>query len=116
MSQGVPPRDENSPLDDITARDILSDVGHLDFPYPIAAEPGWDSPHDPSELLRLEVATYIGHMSAELGRMASNSELTLLSYFLQMAAAEARESANRLGLQMHAATPLTNSDPGQTLT
>jgi hypothetical protein len=32
-----------------------------------------------------------------------------------MAAAEARESANRLGLQLHAATPLTNSDPDQTL-
>ncbi|MCX7341362.1 MAG: hypothetical protein NT037_12735 [Hyphomicrobiales bacterium] len=39
----------------------------------------------------------------------------MLSCVLDMAAAEARESANRLGLQLHAATPLTNSDPDQTL-
>lgn len=40
--------------------------------------------------LNLEVAAYICQMSAELSAMARNSELSLLSYFLDMAAAEAR--------------------------
>ncbi len=46
--------------------------------------------------LRLEVATYIAQMSIELSGMARSSDLSLLSYFLDMAAAEARESAGRL--------------------
>jgi hypothetical protein len=47
-------------------------------------------------MLRLEVATYIGQMSAELSVMARNSEMPLLSYFLDMAAAEARGTDGQL--------------------
>ena len=43
-------------------------------------------------VLRLEVASYNAQMSAELAGMARNSDLSLLSYFLDMAAAEAREA------------------------
>lgn len=49
-----------------------------------------------TSLLRHEVAIYITQMSAELSAMARSSEFTLLSYFLDMAAAEARESADKL--------------------
>ncbi|MCX7325769.1 MAG: hypothetical protein NTZ14_15345 [Hyphomicrobiales bacterium] len=112
----MPPRDKDSHLDDIAARDALPDLNHLDSTFLVPAEPDWDSPHNPSDLLRLEVATYIGHMSAELGRMASRSELGLLSYFLDMAAAEARESANRLGLELHAARSANSLEQDQTLT
>lgn len=47
-------------------------------------------------MLRLEVATYINQMSAELAIMARNSEMPLLSYFLDMAAAEARSADGQL--------------------
>ena len=47
-------------------------------------------------MLRLEVAAYIAQMSSELGAMAKGADLTLLSYFLEMAAAEARESSTNL--------------------
>ncbi|MGL4439971.1 MAG: hypothetical protein ACRCUE_11935 [Bosea sp. (in: a-proteobacteria)] len=47
-------------------------------------------------ILRLEVATYIGQMTAELATMARNSDLPLLSYFLDMAAAEARAADDKL--------------------
>lgn len=47
-------------------------------------------------MLRLEVATYIGQMSAELSTMARNSDMQLLSYFLDMAAAEARAADDQL--------------------
>jgi hypothetical protein len=50
-----------------------------------------------SDLLRLEVATYICQMSGELGRMARGSDMPLLSYFLDMATAEARDFAEKLG-------------------
>ena len=49
-----------------------------------------------TNILRLEVANYITQMSAELSAMARSSEFALLSYFLDMAAAEARESAGKL--------------------
>jgi hypothetical protein len=52
----MPPRDKASYLDEITERGALSDLFHLGMTYHVEAEPGWDSPHDPSELLRLEVA------------------------------------------------------------
>jgi hypothetical protein len=41
-------------------------------------------------ILRLEVASYISQMSTELSTMARNSDMPLLSYFLEMSAAEAR--------------------------
>lgn len=50
-----------------------------------------------ARILRFEVAAYITQMCAELGAMARSSEFALLSYFLDMAAAEARESAGKLG-------------------
>jgi hypothetical protein len=49
-----------------------------------------------TQALRLEVATYITQMSAELSAMARSSEFALLSYFLDMAAAESRENAEKL--------------------
>lgn len=116
MSQGSPPRDKDSQPDDIAAQNALYDLSQLDSASLDQAEPDWDSPHNPSDVLRLEVATYIGHMSAELSRMASKSDLGLLSYFLDMAAVEAREIANRLGLQLHAASSGTGPELDQSLT
>lgn len=46
--------------------------------------------------LHLEVVTYIGQMSAELSTMARNSAMPLLSYFLDMSAAEARSTEGQL--------------------
>ena len=61
-----------------------------------------------TQALRLEVATYITQMSAELSAMARSSEFALLSYFLDMAAAEARESAGKLN---HAIGDATSDEP-----
>lgn len=61
-------------------------------------------------LLRLEVASYIGQMTAELAAMARGSELGLLSYFLDMATAEAREAASKLGFTLHASAPMSPLD------
>jgi hypothetical protein len=47
-------------------------------------------------MLRLEVATYISQMTAELATMARNSDMPLLSYFLDMASAEARTTDDHL--------------------
>jgi hypothetical protein len=62
---------------------------------------GLGADQDEKALLRLEVATYISQMCAELGAMARNSELSLLSYFLEMATAEAREASQKLSADMH---------------
>lgn len=48
--------------------------------------------------------------------MASKSDLGLVSYFLDMAAAEAREIADRLGLQLHDARIAAERDTDQTRT
>ncbi len=68
--------------------------------------------------LRLEVVTYITQMSAELSAMARSSEFALLSYFLDMAAAEARESAAKLSPHMadDASDQPRSHTAGQTLT
>lgn len=50
---------------------------------------------DDVQLIQHETAHYIAQMSNELSAMARGSELSLLSYFLDMAAAEAREIATR---------------------
>lgn len=47
-------------------------------------------------MMRQEVAIYSADMSAELAKMARSANLHLLSYFLDMAAAEARSAADRL--------------------
>jgi hypothetical protein len=47
-------------------------------------------------MLRLEVATYIEQMTVELSTMARNSDMPLLSYFLDMASAEARAMDEKL--------------------
>jgi hypothetical protein len=52
----------------------------------------------PDTVMRAEVAHYVGEMSAELSRMAKASGLSLLSYFLEMASAEARSEAERANL------------------
>jgi hypothetical protein len=57
-------------------------------------------------MLRLEVAAYIAQMSSELGTMAKGADLTLLSYFLEMAAAEARESSANLARMTGLPAPL----------
>lgn len=51
---------------------------------------------DETRRLRQEVTRYIAQMSAELASMARASELSLLSYFLDMAAAEAGDTTRRL--------------------
>jgi hypothetical protein len=61
---------------------------------------GFGADQDEKALLRLEVAAYISQMCAELGAMARNSELSLLSYFLEMATAEAREASQKLSVDM----------------
>ncbi|MCO4054376.1 MAG: hypothetical protein HEQ16_10075 [Bosea sp.] len=62
---------------------------------------GFGREQDEKALLRLEVAAYISQMCAELGAMARNSDLSLLSYFLDMATAEAREASQKLSADMH---------------
>ena len=57
-------------------------------------------------MLRLEVAAYIAQISSELGTMAKGAELTLLSYFLEMAAAEAHESSTNLAKMTGLPQPL----------
>ncbi len=54
--------------------------------------------------MRQEVAFYAADMSAELAKMARTANLHLLSYFLDMAAAEARSAGDRLarGLPLEA--------------
>jgi len=49
-------------------------------------------------------------MTAELAAMARGSELGLLSYFLDMATAEAREAASKLGVTLHASPPMSPLD------
>ena len=51
---------------------------------------------DDVQLIQYETACYIAQMSTELGAMARGAELSLLSYFLDMAAAEAREVAGKI--------------------
>lgn len=67
---------------------------------PHTSPPSLSLPHTPQDhsrsVLRLEVAAYISQMSAELSAMARNSEMPLLSYFLDMAAAEARATDDQL--------------------
>jgi hypothetical protein len=48
-----------------------------------------------AQLIQHETAHYIAQMSNELSALARGAELSLLSYFLEMAAAEAREIATR---------------------
>lgn len=45
------------------------------------------------EILREETAAYIGQMCTELAGMARAAKLDLLSYFLEMGAAEAKTKA-----------------------
>jgi hypothetical protein len=63
-------------------------------------------------IMRQEVAIYAADMSAELAKMARTANLHLLSYFLDMAAAEARSAADRLaqGLPLDSSAPrISNS-------
>ncbi len=67
------------------------------------------------DLLRLEIATYVGQMCVELSAMAKASEMNLLSYFLDMGAAEARDAASRLNAALFH-DPEPPDVPDQTLT
>ncbi len=70
----------------------------------IASKPDHHSPQivpspasiAPGELdvLKVEVACYIAEMSGEMSRMARASGFHLLSYFLDMAAAEAKTASD----------------------
>lgn len=50
---------------------------------------------DGEAVLKVEVAHYIAEMSEEMSRMAKASGHHLLSYFLDMAAAEARSASEK---------------------
>lgn len=56
-------------------------------------------------VLRAEVVLYIAQMSAELSVMARNSEMSLLSYFLDMAAAEARAAGEAMHETLDGSAP-----------
>jgi hypothetical protein len=74
------------------------EISPVDAPYstPFDREPPLAPQDYASAVLRLEVATYISQMSTELSTMARNSDMPLLSYFLDMAAAEARSTDGKL--------------------
>jgi hypothetical protein len=76
----------------------------MQMPQPSAAHKmtanssGSSSPRDPKDaealaILREETAAYIGQMCTEMAGMARAAKLDLLSYFLEMGAAEAKTKA-----------------------
>lgn len=67
-------------------------------------------------LLKLEVAIYVGQMSAELSAMARRSDMALLSYFLDMAAAEARDAAEKQDRMLHLGGGMTDAAQDQPIT
>jgi hypothetical protein len=59
-----------------------------------------------ADVIKLELASYIQQMSHELSTMAKRSNMTVLSYFLDMAAAEARDVGTGLGQKLYAGATL----------